>query len=680
MVAFTGVPKSIAIDTETTGTYLRSGCKAYMVTACDNEGKTWMWEFAVNPETREPIYTTTDAKKKLREIQSVFCRYRYWVFHNGLFDLKALEDLPFPRNGWKRKSFDDFINSIVIEDTMLMAHCYDSLDKLGLKGLSIRYLDYPDDDEKELGDIAKYCRRIGKKLGWCIAERDNHPSLRGMPKSSGDDEETKKWKYDMWLPAEVAKRRPDLIDIKRFSVKQVRNACSRYGTGDVVRTMALYMYYSKFLIEKDEHKHYLRNRACILPTHYMQNEGLPIHMDRLPGIIEELTETKEEVRKGLQRLCRIKDFNPRSYIQLQKAMFEKMGFDPIKFSDSGNPSTDKDTLKDFLSQDDLSREQTMFCRRLLTYRQLNSAETYLDSYERHQHRGLLFTNLNPTGTTTTRYSHKNPNAGNISKQGANEDSLDLTVNFNLRAAFGPTNGRLWICIDYSQLQLRIFAHACDDGFLIDSFSKGLDIHDTVAREVFGTDKPTDLQRRAAKTINFGIIFGAGRARIERMSGMPGAFDMFKDRFPLVDSYLKQCERDVRRCGFVRTLGGYPLRVQRANAYKGCNFVVQGTEGEMIKQALTECHYYCQDESVIMKPIMMIHDEIIFQTTKKITPRAFLNKHYDSLQGVASIMNHAGDCNNVKTEVDCKIVSTVWSEGKALKEYGTKYSDSLNTAV
>ena len=136
---------------------------------------------------------------------------------------------------------------------------------------------------------------------------------------------------------------------------------------------------------------------------------------------------------------------------------------------------------------------------------MNTAETYLDSYQRHEINSRLYSNLNPAGTSTLRYAANDPNAQNISKQDTDDDSLDMTVTFNLREAFGPPKGKLWICIDYAQLQLRIFAHACEDAFLIDSFAQGVDIHDTVAREVLNTEQPSSLQRRAAKAINFGII-------------------------------------------------------------------------------------------------------------------------------------------------------------------------------
>jgi len=635
---------AIAIDTETTGPFLQHGCKPFMVTACDEKGYAFKWEFTVDPYTRDPIYD----EETVTNLFDTLSKYKTWVFHNALFDIKALELLG-------STNFENLIQKVVIHDTMLMAHCNDSLDKRGLKGLALLYLDYPEHDEKDLDKAVNKARRIGKRLKWAIAD-DTLDSLKAL--------KDKKGKCDFWLPKAVARSSPPgTLDSK--TKQYFEKVCSTYAVGDVERTIGLFIYFRKILKDKDDWKHYEKNRLCLLPTYYMQNQGFYLQRQRLPSLLHNLSQTKEDVRNGLQRLCRIKNFNPRSPIELKQALFESLNIESQSFTEKGNLATDKEAIKEILERTDINSKQEQFCRRLLTYRKLNTAQSYLDSYQRHEINSRLYSNLNPAGTSTLRYAAKNPNAQNISKQDNDDDSFDMTVSFNLREAFGPPKGKLWICIDYAQLQLRIFAHACGDSFLIDSFAKGLDIHDIVAKEVFQTEQPTSLQRRAAKAINFGIIFGAGRAKIERMSKIDGSYALFKDRFPLVDKYLKRCERYAKRNGYVRTLGGYPLRVPKKTAYKACNIVVQGTEGEMVKTAINDCTEYCSLPEVPIVPIMLIHDEIIFQTKNVITKARFLKQEIHHITKVADLMNQAANSVGVYTEVDAKITNSSWSNATSL---------------
>lgn len=635
---------ALAIDTETTGPFLQHGCKPFMVTACDEEGNAFKWEFDVNPFTREPIYDS----ETVTNLFDLLSRYDTWVFHNALFDLKALDLLG-------SSSFQELLGNVIIHDTMLMAHCNNSLDMRGLKGLALLYLNFSEGDERELDKAVNKARRIGRKLKWAIASED-HASLKAL--------KDKKGKCDFWLPKCIARLAPPNV-VDELTKKQFNDVCSTYAIGDVERTIGLFIYFRKILTDKEDWQYYEKNRLCLLPTFHMQNQGFFLQRKRLPSLLHNLSQTKEGVRQSLQRLCRIPSFNPRSPIELKKALFEALNIECQSFTEKGNLATDKEAIKEILERSDINSKQEQFCRRLLTYRRLNTAQTYLDSYQRHEINSRLYSNLNPAGTSTLRYAAKNPNAQNISKQDNDDDSFDMTVSFNLREAFGPPKGKLWICIDYAQLQLRIFAHACGDTFLINSFAKGLDIHDIVAKEVFQTEQPTSLQRRAAKAINFGIIFGAGRSKIERMSKIDGSYDLFKERFPLVDKYLKRCERYAKRNGYVRTLGGYPLRVPKKTAYKACNIVIQGTEGEMVKTAINSCTKYCLKPEVPIVPIMLIHDEIIFETKSLITKSRFLREELHHITHVGNLMNDAADSVGVYTEVDAKITNSAWSNATSL---------------
>jgi DNA polymerase I-like protein with 3'-5' exonuclease and polymerase domains len=639
----------IAIDTETTGTYFQRGCRAFMVTACDSEGLLYCWEWEVDPLTREVDFSYPAARERLQKCYDTLNSYDTWIFHNAMFDLTALSYLPTVIPFERSFRFHD------IHDTMLMAHCNNNLDRLGLKGLALQYMHFSEQDEKELEKAVTKARRYAKKQGWAIAE-PSHPHLTPLKDTKG--------KCDYWLPRAITSRKNSLSPGDRHLFSKV---CRDYATGDVERTMGLYLLFDTILNQKGDINQYLRNKECILPLWEMQREGLPLKAERIPLLLEHLDTACTVLITNMKKLlCKIgpkvHDFNPKSPIQLRDALYDTLKIEPISFTKNSNTSTDKEALTYLLDHCELNEDQDAFIRNLLTYRKLNTAASYLASYSRYEVDSKLFTNINPVGTITTRCASRNPNLQNISKQESDESSLDDVITINLRHAFGPPKGKLWICIDYGQLQLRIFAAACQDAFLLDAFDRGVDIHHAVACRVFSTDEPSELQRRSAKAINFGIIFGAGRRKIERMSGVEGSFDLFKSQFPLVDNYLAECERKAKRMGYIRTLGGYPIRVAKAKAYKACNMVVQGTEGEMVKKAIVDLYSHCYSRvRCPVIPIMTIHDEIIFQTKRGMTPGHFIKYHKKSLSELAQIMNEAGEYFGVKTTVDAKIVNTNWAE-------------------
>lgn len=654
---------ALAIDTETNGPYIQRGCKAFMVTACDDSGKLFKWSFDVDPYTREPVYHTLKAKRALADLYRVITNYETWVFHNALFDLQVLLTLPFQ----KPLTIDDLYNrALHIHDTMVMAHCHRSLDRMGLKGLAKQYIDYPEDDEKDLDKSVTVARRIGKRLGYYVAE-PSHPTLSPL--------KSKKGKCDFFLPETLVRCHPEELTKEQY--EWFKNVCTTYAMGDVERTMGLFIYFTEVLKSKKRWEAYRQNLKCVVPVLDMILQGFRVKIDNLPSIIGNLSNLKEQVRKSLQILIppssslrRTKNFvfNPRSPKHLPVALFEDLKLDPIFFSDAGNPSTDKDVIKDFLSEETLTLVQENFLRRLLTFRKINSALSYLESYDRFISSKpgcedwFLFPGMNVTGTSTLRLACRQPNTQNISKQKNDEDALDLTVSFNLREAFGPPKNKLWFAIDYQQLQLRIFAKVCGDVYLQQCFRDGMDIHDAVARRIFDTDNPSSNQRTAAKGVNFGIIFGAGPSRIERMTRIPGLFQDFKNQFPLVDRYIQQCERLAKKQRYVLTLGNYPLYVQRRTAYKGCNYVIQGVEGELVKQAIVYVADVCRRPAFPVKPIMTIHDEIIFETKEEIDIETFNSEHYDCIPTIAYWMNQAALDFTVETEVDCKVITDDWAHG------------------
>lgn len=624
---------AIGIDTESTGLYLHHGCRAFLVTACDDEGYRFHWWFDVDPFTREVIYDETE----VLDMYNTLMKYDEWVFHNALFDMTALAYIPYV-------DFSAAYETKVIHDTILMAHAVNSLLEKGLKPLAFHYLGFPETDESELDNaVAKY-RKIAKKLGWAIAE-PTHPHLTPLKSNKG--------KCDFWIPPTLKRLHPDLI------TQEEADTCLVYGLNDPTRTIGLFLSFQETLRERGFYEAYLKNANCILAVKDMQDQGFSLKLNKINGIRHTLARKKQEIKNRIIDLVGDESFNPDSGKQVAKVLYEDYELPIPKFTEKGSPSTDKDTLEELLEYSYLTNAQDSLIQSILIYRKLGTTSGYLHSYRTHQLDGYIFPSLNIAGTKTLRLACFNPNTQNITKKTPKGYEW-LGVSLSLRSLFGPRDGKLWITIDYSQLQLRIFAYACQDQFLINSFEQGLDIHDTVARIVFSTDTPTADQRTAAKNINFGIIFGAGKNKIERMTGMPGSYTMFKDRFPKVDSYLAEQEYNAKKLGYCLTMGGYPLMVPRRTAYKACNYIVQGTEGELVKDAIVRCHEYCKQDHVILKPIMTIHDEIIFETKVAISIQAFNDVFKYQLLEVQQLMRDASASIGVITEVDSKITDNLWS--------------------
>lgn len=632
------IPRAIAIDTETTGLFLRLGCLAFMVTAADTDGKTFIWEFPVDPLTRRPKYD----KRIIKLMQKTFDQYDTWVFHNSLFDLLALELMGIVIDYEKT----------TIHDTMLMAHVHNSMGRLGLKPLAFLHLSFPEDDEADLQAAVISARRKAKNLGWLIAdEKADIPSLRPQKKDFP--------KSDYWIPKEVAKY------YNYDSDHIYHTACSTYAVKDVERTIGLFYFYLINLDDQD-FKCYLKNTECLYPIHVMQGYGFNLIVSRIDPKIKEINIVIEKQLATMRRVAKDNTFNPRSQIDLPKVLYEKLKLEPVAFSKTGNPKNDKEAIKE-LFDTATTKDQKDFLRALIYFRKLSVAVGYVESYKRYMCEGKLFPSVNPVGTKTVRCACRDPNAQNISKKGQTEDELLNNIPaVNLRSLFGPEPGKLWLAIDYKQLQLCIFAYACKDQTLIKAFADGADIHDQVAKEVFNVEKPSSEERRDAKGINFGIIFGAGKNKIDRMTKKPGLYDKYKRRFPLIASYIDQQSKEIKKNGFCRTMGGYPLRATKSKAYKGCNYVVQGTEGELVKAALVKVFYYCRYHNLPFYPIMVIHDELVIETKIRITPKAFAKKYKTHILEIFRLMNEASAEVGVRTEVDAKIISKSWDETHELE--------------
>jgi DNA polymerase I-like protein with 3'-5' exonuclease and polymerase domains len=572
---------AIAIDTETTGLYIHHGHRAFMVTACDSMGETFWWEFPVDPHTRKVSYE----RVKVCEMNRVLDRYDTWVFHNASFDIKALRVL-------SDLFLEDHLRTKDVHDTQIMSHLLDSRNSHGLKDLAKRYLGLESDDEVSLKRACMQAVRIAEKQGWLS-------TLGSLPG------EATKYVCGYYLPALVARHEQYPLD------HPWHHLCLQYAIRDVERTIGLYLLFSEQLQYEGLFSLYQDHMACLYPVLAMESHGMFFHSRdamRLSRSLKSQIGALESKMKHMAFKRGVEHFNWRSTQQRNHLVFGVLGVTPLQYTEKGAPSL-AGGVQDLL-EEDLTSEQREFLELLEQATGFNKTLGYLTNYLEHELYGYLYPNLNLTGTRTTRFSSSNPNGQNIKK--ASEDDGKMSV----RGLFGPPPGKKWYCIDYSSLQLIIFFYESGDKKMVQAINEGKDLHDIVARFIYEKDddeEVTELERRRAKNVNYGMIFGGKRAKVDAVAEKEGAYDLFVGEFETVVKYHPEMILQAKLNGFVRTAWGYPLLVDSDKAFTtAVNYVVQGDEGEIVKRAMVLCHDLFRREHPECRLVMQVHDELIFE--------------------------------------------------------------------
>lgn len=656
--------KFLAIDTETTGLFGRHGCRAFAISTCDNNGTTNYFEAKVDPQTRTPIWKSS----VLQDAYDLITSYSTVVFHNLNFDLFMLSLLP-------GKHWRDFPATMEtnqrFHDTWVRAHVLNSRESHGLKDQALLHCDILDNDEKQLDDTIKSLRREFKS---------KYPNIRladkGDPKLAGQKDRFHK--CDFWLTQLLPNSDPR------------KELCKVYAVKDAVRTAALFIRQEQTFKNHPEFlKPYRIQHSVMLPIYRMSRCGVSINRKNFNVAFIEADKVRTEQLDTMRSILK-HDFNPNSGPQLKNALFNTLKFKSVKYTKAGNDSTDKSVLPELRNQK-VSSKAKQFLEAIIAYREVNSAYTYMQSYNRFEIGNKLYPSLKQCGTASTRLASEQPNGQNIGKgkERIDENGNIITV-YQIRKIFGPPSTNIWSSIDYDQLQLRIFAYWSKDPKLIKAFEDGFDFHNYMAMQIFETSEPTKIQRRIAKNVNFGYIFGAGERKIDATCGMPGIFRRVQALFPCVTESINRTVSFVKQYGYIETASGYRLHVDRNKAYAGVNYIVQGTEGDIVKTALANCDRYLlqskllenyspiqslkdkvekwadseQHNKVCM--ILQVHDELLFSLQKNLG-RAKIIK---VLTDLSKIMQNAG----LKFGVPCickpEIIENNWSEAIKLQDWGT----------
>jgi DNA polymerase-1 len=316
------------------------------------------------------------------------------------------------------------------------------------------------------------------------------------------------------------------------------------------------------------------------------------------------------------------EFNINSPQQLAEVLFDKLNL-PLQRRGRGakSRSTAAEVLEELATLHELPRK-------VMEYRELSKLKsTYADVLPKliDAGTGRLQTRFSQTGTATGRLSSSNPNLQNI--------PIRSELGREIRAAFVASQGCKLLSADYSQIELRILAHFSEDPVLVEAFRRGEDIHSRTAQEVFGVAPfaQTAEHRRAAKVINFGIIYGlspfglAQQLDIEQKEAAKFIAAYF-ERYRGVKEYLDRQLIEVRKAGFTRTLFGRIRPIPEINAPQpnlrnfaertAMNTPLQGTAADLNKLAMLEIDRRLAVEGLQTKMILQVHDELLFEGPEK----------------------------------------------------------------
>ncbi|EMB6256352.1 TPA: DNA polymerase I [Serratia marcescens] len=359
---------------------------------------------------------------------------------------------------------------------------------------------------------------------------------------------------------------------------------------------------------------------------HIERTGVLIDPAILSAHSQELAKRLAELEAQAHELAE-EPFNLASTKQLQAILYEKKKLPVLKKTPGGAPSTNEEVLAELALDYPLPKV-------ILEYRGLAKLKTtYTDKLPLmiNPVSGRVHTSYHQAVTATGRLSSSDPNLQNIPVR--NEEGR------RIRQAFIAPEGYRIVAADYSQIELRIMAHLSQDEGLLKAFAEGKDIHRATASEVFGVplDKVTGEQRRSAKAINFGLIYGMSAFGLARQLGIPRGeaqryMDLYFERYPGVLDYMERTRQQASEQGYVSTLDGrrlYLPDVRSSNAMRrkaaeraAINAPMQGTAADIIKRAMIEVDAWLQgQEKPLVRAIMQVHDELVFEVHESVIEEA-----------------------------------------------------------
>ncbi len=410
---------------------------------------------------------------------------------------------------------------------------------------------------------------------------------------------------------------------KQLTFNQIDlNEAGPYAAEDADITLRLHNVINKQL-EKDKslNQVYQSIELPLMPViQRIERNGVKVDIDMLAKQSKQLAKRLKEIEQQAYDEAG-EEFNLGSPKQIQAIFFEKLGLPVIRKTPKGQPSTAEDVLQELADEFELPRL-------ILEHRGLSKLKsTYTDKLPQqvNPETRRVHTSYHQAVAATGRLSSSDPNLQNIpirSEEGR-----------RIRQAFVAPEGYKLVAADYSQIELRIMAHLSGDESLLNAFSEGKDIHRATAAEVFGLDldEVTSEQRRAAKAINFGLIYGMSAFGLAKQLNITRGeaqdyVNLYFERYPGVKQYMDSTREKAHDQGYVETLFGRRLYLPEINSRNGqrrqyaertaINAPMQGTAADIIKRAMIMLDQSLASSKLDVKMVMQVHDELVFEVAEK----------------------------------------------------------------
>jgi len=575
--------KVIAVDTETDGLNVYRGHRPFLIVFANTDGETHI--------------TWCDNKKEMALV-------RQWmadpsivkIFHNAKFDLKMLAAVGVQVKGR-------------IHDTMILGHMLSAqgpagpdyqdncLARLKMEVLAAKFL--PDQ------------RKLTGPADWIKQHRHSFQKEHGRPPNYSD------------VPR-------DLMD--------------EYARQDALITLQLfYLFFPhvKRLNLKDVYDVEMELLRYIIE---MEDRGVIMDIPFMKRRVVELTNLADASEKKLREMCKPitkwrkktrqrqgqkykvrvkeiiepKNINFNSDPQMQEVIYGQLKLPVVAKTKSGAPSLDERAL---------SRHKHPFTKELIRWRQyIKVRDTYFIGYQERMVDGVLHPNYAQQGTQSGRFSSSDPNLQNIPMESQVRERAGADVIYKgVKRAFIPRKGFTNWHFDYSQIELRLFAHESRDKRVVDVMTSGRDLHDETCIALYG--KLDEKLRVLAKIVNFGILYGMGRKTFAwklkcTQEKVEELLQMYYNNFPGVRDFQQRVISQVRSHGYIHNWAGRRYHINPQFAYKGVNYLCQGGAADVLKRAMVRVGRFLKGLKSNM--IMTIHDEIVVEvheSEKHFVPKA-----------------------------------------------------------
>lgn len=410
---------------------------------------------------------------------------------------------------------------------------------------------------------------------------------------------------------------------KQISFAEVKiDVATDYAAEDADITLRLFNTLSALLKKKPTQEKLLKEIEYPL-VHVLsrvEQNGAKIDKNKLGNHSKELGEKIADLSAQAFKIAG-EEFNLDSPKQLLEILYEKQGLPVLRKTPKGQPSTNEETLQRLSEEYELPKI-------ILQYRTLAKLKsTYTDSLINIENPKTqrIHTSYQQAITSTGRLSSTEPNLQNI--------PIKTAEGRRIREAFVPEKGNTLISADYSQIELRIMAHLSEDKNLTNAFNNNIDVHSSTAAEVFGVaiEDVNKDQRRSAKAINFGLMYGMSAFGLTRQLGITRAeaqeyLDTYFARYTGVRDYMDNIKAKAKEDMFVETIMGRRLYLNEINAANGLrrqaaeraaiNAPLQGSAADIIKKAMLDIDKLILNEMPDVKMIMQVHDELVFECPKE----------------------------------------------------------------